>query len=116
MQWEETYSQAYKRIAELLSQKRSVIYDATNFTKEQRDFSRNIALKHNANSIVLFVDVPKNVVLNRLLENRKTNNRFNVRDEDFAQVLDNFRRPTPEENVLVFDESMPLKDWLKNNF
>jgi len=111
-EWDKTYRQAYKRIEQLLGKGKSVIYDATNFTKEQRDIPRKIAQKYNVATKLLFVDVPKEIVYQRLQENRKTNSRFDVKDEDFAQVVDNFQKPSDDENVLIFDGSIPMVDWI----
>lgn len=114
-EWSETYQQAYKRIEELLSQGKTVIYDATNFTKQQREEPRQIAEKYQAKAQVIFVDVPKEVVIKRWQENRKANNRFDVTDEDFAQVVDNFQAPTEKEDVIRYLQKDDMNQWIKNN-
>ncbi len=115
-EWAKTYQEAYRQIGELLGQGKNVIYDATNFTKQQRDEPRDIARKHNGLAKVIFIDVPKEVVVKRWQDNRKTNSRFDVRDEDFSQVVDNFQKPTEDEDVLIYDQIIPLEDWIHKHF
>src|SRR5262245_36222027 len=42
-QWEKTYAEAYQRVDQTLRDRRSVIYDETNFARHQRDALRAIA-------------------------------------------------------------------------
>jgi len=115
-EWQETYRLAYKKIEELLRQGKNVIYDATNFTKEQRAEAKKIAENNGAASIIIFVDIPKEVALKRLQNNRATNHRFNVTDEDFTQVADNFEAPTQDENFIRYTSGLDPIQWIKDNF
>ena len=65
---------------------------------------------------VIFVDVPESVARERWLKNRRTGNRFDVRDDDFAQVVDNFQSPTDEEDVIRYDQTLPLSEWVDQVF
>lgn len=115
-EWKATYKLAYKRIEKLLDKKKDIIYDATNFTRQQRDEIKQLAQKHKAKSKIIFVDIPKEEAKKRWQENRKSGNRFDVRDEDFAQVIDNFQRPTKDEDILVYDQARNLQQWISKNF
>ena len=112
-EWTATYQEAYHRMATVLSRGESVIDDSTNFTREQRDRVRSIAEQFHAHPLVIFVDVPVPEVLRRWQENRHTPMRGDVRDEDFAEVLDHFDSPTPDEHVLCYDGTMPVGDWVR---
>lgn len=114
--WDITYQEAYRRIDRFLTQGKSVIYDAPSFTKEQRDQLRAIAYSHGMPAKVIFVDVPESVARERWLKNRRTGNRFDVRDDDFAQVVDNFQSPTDEEDVIRYDQTLPLSEWVHQVF
>jgi predicted kinase len=114
--WDKTYQEAYRRIESFLAQGKSVIYDAPSFTKEQRNQLRAIAHRYGLPTKVIFVDVPEHVVRERWLQNRRTGNRFDVRDDDFAQVVNNFQPPTNEEDVISYDQTLPLNDWIHQDF
>ncbi|HEX6484328.1 MAG TPA: ATP-binding protein [Ktedonobacteraceae bacterium] len=114
--WDITYQEAYRRIDSFLAQGKSVIYDAPSFTKEQRDQLRAIAHRYGLPTKVIFVDVPESVVRERWLQNKRTENRFDVRDDDFALVVDNFQPPTDEEDVIRYDQSLPLDEWIHKVF
>jgi predicted kinase len=115
-EWAATYQEAYRRMATVLSRGKSVIDDSTNFTREQRDRVRSVADQHHAHTAVIFVDVPVPEVRRRWQENRRTPMRADVRDEDFAQVLEHFDSPTPEEHVLRYDGTMSVGDWVRRTF
>ncbi len=114
--WDITYQEAYRRIDSFLTQDESVIYDAPSFTKEQRDQLRAIAHRHGMSAKVIFVDVPESVIRERWLQNRRTGNRFDVRDDDFALVVDNFQLPTDEEDVIRYDQTLPVSEWVHQVF
>ena len=115
-EWTATYQEAYRRMATILSRGESVIDDSTNFTREQRDRVRSIAEQYHAHPLVIFVDVPVPEVRRRWQENRRAPMRSDVRDEDFAQVLEHFDPPTPDERVLRYDGTMPVGDWVRRMF
>ncbi len=112
-EWKKTYAIAYQRIALFLSQGESVIDDSANFTKEQRDRLRAIAEQYNAQTCVIFVDVPLAEVQRRWQENRQTLLRADVRDDDFAHVVECFEPPIANENVLRYDGLIPPKEWVR---
>lgn len=111
-QWDGTYAEAYRRLESALAAGQSVIFDAASFTREQRDDLRTIAARHGARARVLWVDVPAATATARWRRNRQTRTRYDVRDEDFAQVVDRFEPPTDDEDALRYEESLPLAAWL----
>lgn len=115
-EWDRTYAEAYRQIGEALATGHSVLFDATNFTHEQRDMQRNIATRYNIPSQVIYVDVSEEEARQRWLRNRMTHERHDVRDEDFELVVRNFEPPTEDEQVIRYDQSMQFEDWLLHNF
>ncbi len=114
-EWTKTYEEAYQRISTFLEQGKSVVDDSANFTREQRDRLRAIAEQFHAQSYAIFVDVTLVEVQRRWQENRQTAVRNDVRDDDFAQVVENFEPPTENENVLRYDGSMMQGEWIRLN-
>lgn len=111
-EWDKTYQEAYRRIATFLNRGESVVDDSANFTVEQRDRLRGIAQQYNASTCVIFVDTSLTETRRRWQENRQTAVRADVRDDDFAHVVEYFAPPIENENVLRYDGSMPVRDWI----
>ena len=101
-EWDISYQLTFTRTAKLLSDGKTVIYDATNFTKEQRRKLVTIAENHGASAKIIYVDTPKAEVIKRWMENKEKTQRNDVREEDFMQVVNNFEAPSPEEHAIAF--------------
>lgn len=115
-QWAETYAESYRRLDRLLAEGRPVVYDATNFTRAPRDRPRAIAARHGAPANVLYVAVLEAEARRRWQHNRATGRRYDVRDEDFVTVADNFEPPVEDEAVIRYDGSLPLEEWARRVF
>jgi predicted kinase len=111
-QWDETYTEAYRRIEEALAAGDSVVYDETCFLRAQRDRVRAIAARTSAHAQLIWVTTPEEVARERLQANRQTGARFDVRDDNFAQVVTRFEPPTPDERALRYDGAGPPQEWL----
>ncbi len=64
---------------------------------------------------MIYVNVPDSVARKRWQENRSTKIRYDVKDEDFAEVADNFQKPTEDENVIYYDQTIQLEKWIEGN-
>ncbi len=115
-QWDRTYTEAYRQVDMFLAARHDVLFDAANFTRAQRDFQRTIADKHAAQSLVIYVEVPLMEVRRRWLVNRSTKQRHDVRDENFAHVVDCFEPPTTEEPFISYNQAQPLDEWIQQHF
>ena len=115
-EWMDVYNEAYRRIDALLSQGKSVLDDNANFTREQRDHLRAIAANYHVPTTVIYVTTSLSEVRRRWQENRQTKVRSDVRDEDFAQVVDSFEAPTDDEHVVRYDGVMPIEEWIRSVF
>ena len=113
--WDKIYQEMYKRIENALKQEVNVVHDTGNFTKYERGLIRDIASKLNLETITIFVDTPKNVAYQRLLENRKTNQRFDVIDEDFRSTVAEMEIPREDENTIVFETTNDPETWAQGN-
>ncbi len=109
--------EAYRRIDLLLAQGHAVIDDSVNHTWVLRERLRAIAARNGASATVLYIAVPAAEARCRwVLRNRQTEERGDVRDEDFATVLDNFEPPRADETVLRYDGVLPLNAWIARVF
>jgi predicted kinase len=114
-EWDRTYAEAYRQLDVALSQNRSVLFDAMNFTREQRDKLRAIAAHYGISSIVIFMNVSAEEARQRWLTNRKTHQRYDVRDEDFEYGIAHFEPPQPDEPVLRYNPNEPVDQWIEKS-
>lgn len=111
-EWTATYSESFRQLERCLANGRSAVYDATNFTRQQRDRVRRIAGRFHACAAVIHLDLPDEA-RRRWQVNRLSGERYDVRDDDFAQVADNFEPPTDDEETIRYDGQTPLDEWLE---
>lgn len=113
--WQITYAEAYRQLAEHLRAGRSVIDDAGNFTRAEREEVRAIAAQQNAEAFVIYVTTPASTARQRWLLNRVTHERHDIRDDYFEMGLNNFEPPAEDEAVLYYTNQQDIHAWLKQN-
>jgi predicted kinase len=95
-------------VQEALRAGHSVVYDETNFLRVQRDQLRSIAALYHAETYVLYVDTSEAEARRRWQHNRITRQRGDVRDADFALLVERFEPPTTDERVICYDPTVPI--------
>lgn len=105
--WKRTYAEAYRRLAHALASGRSVIFDHANFTRAERERVRAIATEAGARACFVYVPVAAEEARRRLLRNRQTHERYDVRDDDFALVVQHFEPPDDEPDVVLPEQFEP---------
>lgn len=115
-EWAATYREAYRRLEALLCAGNTVVYDAVNYRRVQRDQLRRIARRCDVAAQVIFVSTPAKHARRRLEGNRVQVVRVDVRDEDFAEVASRFEPPTADEHVLHYNGMEPSELWLPQHF
>ncbi len=115
-QWDRTYAECYRQLEEYLQAGQTVIFDTAAFTRAQRDELRAIAGKRNVPTQVIYLAISEEEARRRWQQNRVTQQRYDVRDEDFDQVARHFEPPAPDEHVIVYEPPQPLDDWIHQHF
>jgi predicted kinase len=115
-EWTNTYNEAYRRIGIHLNRGESVVDDSVNFTKNLRDRLQAIARRYDAHSAVIYIDVSLSEAQRRWQENRQTLVRADVRDDDFAHIIEHFEPPTEDEQMLRYDGSISVEEWVSLTF
>jgi predicted kinase len=115
-EWPTTYEIAYQRVNTALQSGRTAIFDATNYSRAQRDILRMKSRQAGAASVVVFVDVPESECRYRWLRNRETGERYDIRDEDYENVVSRFESPGAGEQVIVYLEGMKAEDLVSGLF
>jgi predicted kinase len=81
----------------------SVVFDHVNFTRADREVLRAIAAECGATVQIVYVTVAAEEARRRLLANRLTRVRNDVRDEGFDLVVTQFEPPDDEPDVVRHD-------------
>ncbi|MBI3576762.1 ATP-binding protein [Candidatus Gottesmanbacteria bacterium] len=114
--WEKIFAEMDRRLVEYLKQGKSVTNETVWVWKSWRDKPRKVAQEAGFTTKVLFIDVPEQAARERLLVNRKTKKRFDVSDKIFEEAVRDFERPTQDEDVLVYDQTISVDEWIKRTF
>jgi len=113
--WKRIYRETDARIEHYLESGQSVVDASRNFTLSERERAHRIAAKHNAKTVTIHVDTPVQVTRERLLANRKTNERRDVSDENFEAIFAVWEPPTGAERPLVLTFPDDAANWLERN-
>ena len=111
-QWSLLFSEAHQYLAALLSSGKSVVFDAVNYDRVGRDRLRAIAQQNGSAVYVLYTKLTIQELEQRRQDNRDTRQRPNVRDNDVVELARDFEVPTTEENLLVYDGTQPISEWI----
>ena len=110
--WAISYAEADRRLERALAGGRSVIADATHFSRAERDRARALAQAQGARTRVVHVPLTAEEARRRLLANRQTHVRYDVRDDDFALVVTHFEPPDGEPDVVRCSPDASPSEWI----
>ncbi len=113
--WNSVYSEAYYSLKDSLKEGKSVVVDCGNLPKHERETPRKIAESMNIPSKLIYVNTTKEEILRRWDENQKTNQRGHLEEDGLNFAFELFVEPTPDENPIIYNQTMDLDDWIKQN-
>lgn len=113
--WDRIYFRGYKTLERLLSEGKSVVLDASNLKRGERDTARGIAERVNAEHMLIYLDVPFEESVARHLKNQKINGRAQLADVTMQRAASMFEAPTPDENPVVYKQEIDVEDWIRKN-
>ena len=115
-QWAEIHAIAEQEACAHLRAGRSVVYDTTAFTRQQRDALRELARGCGATTRLIFIDTPRDLAYQRWLANEQTRERPRVHPDDFAMVADLFEAPGSDEDALRCTPEDDAAEWIATQF
>jgi predicted kinase len=110
--WNAAYTEAYRRIEDALRQGKTVIFDCANLPYCERANVRAIAEKLGIQSTVIYVNISKDEIIRRRLENAETQARGQLDDEMMERAFKLFEEPTEEEHPVVYRQQPNLDEWI----
>lgn len=100
------YAVLNKKAEELLAQGRDVVYDTNfNFFKD-RERMRQLAAVHNAQTVLVWVQTPKDVAFRRAsidTHHQPTRILGDIPKHEFERMAGNLQPPTEDEHPLILD-------------
>lgn len=112
-EWELIWNISIDRIIEKLKEGKSVVYDSTNTKKEHRDRFRKIALENEAKVVVVYLQTPDKLLIERQMKNKETKERHDVKQEYLDQARRELEIPTEDENLFLFTPETNFEEWIK---
>lgn len=90
----------------------SVVFDDISLKRVNRDELRDLAKECGAESILVYLDTPRNVQQERQAKNLETKERHDVPKHIIDWGLEELEVPEESERALVFRPETNLVDWL----
>lgn len=88
----------------------------TSWTKRwKRDRARKLATALGIDSVVIYVKVPEEVARERWMKNKEEQQRFDLPEDVFEEAAKEFEIPTEDENLLIYDQTIPFDKWIRVN-
>jgi predicted kinase len=113
-EWLRAYRAAYRDTERHLSEGGSVIFDSVGYTQRDRDRLRRIASRHDANTLVVWLEVSASDAQRRLDRNRIRRERANVPVANFLQIVSRFETPTGDEATVIYRSNDDAGEWITN--
>ncbi len=112
--WNAIFSEADRLIVKHLGKGKNVANEYAWVTREWRDRARKVAGDIGFSTKVIYIKLPKKVVWDRWVENDKTKVRFHWPKDEFERYIREFEEPNPDEDVIIYDQTIPVEEWIKN--
>ena len=113
--WEKIYDEMFKRIYNNLSKGKNVISDKSNLEKDERNRMQQ-STRGEFPVKVIYINILPETVRRRWLENKKDKKRFDISEKIFNEAIDALQEPSDDENIIIYDQTIPIEDWIKRNF
>lgn len=111
--WGEAIVLMKKRVLALLSKDQSVIADNANYLLQQRVDLAKIAQDRNISYLVVYLNLPIEVLRSRMEENNTSQDRLPVNEDTFRKHLKILEKPIKNENVVELKSENDIETWIQ---
>lgn len=111
-EWAHTNEVGHERVRTIIATGGTVIIDDTSSPRFLRDGWREIASAGGARLVLVYVDTPVPVIMQRLASNRRDPTRGDLSDDVLIEHLSSFEPPTPDEQPLRVEPNFEPADVL----
>lgn len=113
--WNIVYDRAYKKLEKLLKSGKSVIFDGGSLLKSERDKLKKIANECNVPWKLIYLNTSKQEIVERRKRNLTSKERDQLADETMEKAFGMFEEPNSDENIIIYDQRIPLDVWINTN-
>ena len=113
--WPGIYDVVHASILLPLRLGRSVLYDAANLTRKERDDFRDLASQRGFATKVIYVAVPEATARQRWQANKTSEQRFDIPEAVFDEAVATMEEPSKDEDVIVYAPTRDVARWIKAN-
>lgn len=93
----------------------SIVYDVTPFTREKREQLKRLAIECKADTLLVYVNTPFDLALQRWESTRESPDRFiNINFDNFRYVAEHFEPPIDEPHI-VFQAGDIVSEWINRH-
>lgn len=114
--WERIFTKADKLIVDYLKEGKNLANEYAWITREWRDRARKMAKDAGFETKVIYLKVPPEEIRKRWLENSEIKVRFHWPEHEFESYLRDFEVPKEDENIIIYNQSISVEDWVQQNF
>lgn len=113
--WQSIFDEIERKVSRYLKEGKSVINETAWITKEWRDKARKIASDLGFETKIIYIKVSLEVARSRWIKNKTTKERFDITRKVFEDAIREFEPPAEYENFVIYDQTMPLQEWINKN-
>jgi predicted kinase len=114
--WKIIFQEADKKLIDTLKSGKNVANETAWVTRKWRDRARKVAADAGFASKIIWLTIDEVIVRNRWQQNRKKTNRYDTFDKEFNDYVNDFEPPTRDEDIIIYDQTIPVDEWIKKNF
>lgn len=117
---DQLYAELNQKVADLLKQGSSVVFDTAFNHYSDRQKLREIANKHKVQTILLWVMAPRNIAKERAVDRkdqqptRVLNDKTPMHHEHFEYLSDKLEKPMPNEKVIEIDGTKVSRNYIES--
>ncbi len=113
--WKKIFKKADQLIVKYLKDGDSLANEYAWITRQWRDRARKVAKEAGFDTKLIYIKVAPDEIQRRWLENSKTKKRFHWPEKEFESYLRDFEEPTQDEDIIIFDQTIPVEELIKKN-
>lgn len=113
--WDEIFVDADDLIVKYLKEGKNIANEYAWVTKAWRDRAVNVAKRAGFVTQIIYIKLPLDTIRKRWEENMRLKQRFHWPENEFNNYIKDFEEPTSDENVVIYDQSSPVGEWIKTN-
>lgn len=111
--WDEIFKEADQLIVKYLKEGKNLVNEYAWVTKTWRDRARKVASDAGFKTKIIYLDVPKEIIKERWIENKNSKSRFQLSKDEFNRSFIEFEKLLKDEDFIIYDQTISVNEWIK---